>query len=167
MGYCKHKRKESYIAMSKLFYIMLISAIPLIEQRGAIPVGIFTGCDPLAVFIVSYIGSLIPVPFIFFMFHWIMDLLRRKNWLPWLINLVDNKINKNKDKFEKYREAALITFIGIPLPTTGVWTGTAIATFLELDFKKTLFCAMIGALISAVVITLICVLLPGLAHSLF
>lgn len=155
------------INMSKIFYIMLISAIPLIEQRGAIPVGIFTGGDPLVVFIASYIGSLIPVPFIFFLFNWIMDLLRRKNWFPWLINLVDHKINKNKDKFEKYREAALITFIGIPLPTTGVWTGTAIATFLKLDFKKTMFCAMIGALLSAIVITLICVLLPSLAQSLF
>lgn len=155
------------INMSKIFYIMLISAIPLIEQRGAIPVGIFTGGDPLVVFIASYIGSLVPVPFIFFLFNWIMDLLRRKNWFPWLINLVDHKINKNKDKFEKYREAALITFIGIPLPTTGVWTGTAIATFLKLDFKKTMFCAMIGALLSAIVITLICVLLPSLAQSLF
>ncbi len=153
--------------MSKIFYIMIISAIPLIEQRGAIPVGIFTGCDPLLVFLVSYIGSLIPVPFIFYMFNWIMETLRKRNWLPWLINIVDNKINKNVGKFEKYKEAALITFIGIPLPTTGVWTGTAIATFLNLDFKKTMFCAMLGALISAVVITGVCVLLPELARSLF
>lgn len=153
--------------MARIFYIMVISAIPLIEQRGAIPVGIFTGGEPLVVFIASYIGSLIPVPFIFLMFNWIMDLLRRKNWLPWLINIVDNKINKNIDRFETYKEAALITFIGIPLPTTGVWTGTAIATFLKLDFKKTMLCAMLGALISAVIITGICVLLPGLARSLF
>ena len=153
--------------MSKILYILFISAIPLLEQRAAIPVGIFTGVDPWVVFSVSYIGSLIPVPFIFYMFNWIMELLRRKNWLPWLINIVDNKINKNIDKFEKYKEAALITFIGIPLPTTGVWTGTAIATFLKLDFKKSMFCAMIGALISAVIITLICLLLPELARSLF
>ena len=146
---------------------MIISAIPLIEQRGAIPVGIFTGGDPLMVFIASYIGSLIPVPFIFFLFNWFMDQLREHNWLPWLINIVDNKINKNIDRFEKYKEAALITFIGIPLPTTGVWTGTAISTFLKLDFKKTMFCAMLGAFVSAVVITLVCVLLPELAMSLF
>lgn len=146
---------------------MIISAIPLIEQRGAIPVGIFTGGDPLTIMITSYIGSLIPVPFIFFLFNWFMDQLRAHNWLPWLINIVDNKINKNVDRFQKYKEAALITFIGIPLPTTGVWTGTAIATFLKLDFKKTVFCAMLGALISAVVITLVCVLLPELAMSLF
>jgi uncharacterized membrane protein len=153
--------------MSKVFYIMIISAIPLIEQRGAIPIGIFSGVDPITVFIASYIGSLIPVPFIFFLFNWIMNTLRKHNWLPWLINLVDNKINKNIDKFQKYEEAALITFIGIPLPTTGVWTGTAIASFLKLDMKKTMLCAMLGAFISATVITLICVLLPGLAHSLF
>lgn len=153
--------------MSKIFYVMIISAIPLIEQRGAIPVGIFTGGDPLTIMITSYIGSLIPVPFIFFLFNWFMNQLRAHNWLPWLINIVDNKINKNVDRFQKYKEAALITFIGIPLPTTGVWTGTAIATFLKLDFKKTVFCAMLGALISAVVITLVCVLLPELAMSLF
>lgn len=156
-----------WLKMSKIFYVMIISAIPLIEQRGAIPVGIFTGGDPLTIMITSYIGSLIPVPFIFFLFNWFMDQLRAHNWLPWLINIVDNKINKNVDRFQKYKEAALITFIGIPLPTTGVWTGTAIATFLKLDFKKTVFCAMLGALISAVVITLVCVLLPELAMSLF
>ena len=153
--------------MSKIIYVMIISAIPLIEQRGAIPVGIFTGGDPLMVFIASYIGSLIPVPFIFFLFNWFMDQLREHNWLPWLINIVDNKINKNIDRFEKYKEAALITFIGIQLPTTGVWTGIAISTFLKLDFKKTMFCAMLGAFVSAVVITLVCVLLPELAMSLF
>lgn len=153
--------------MVKILYIMIISAIPLIEQRGAIPVGIFTGGDPLVVFIASYLGSLIPVPFVFYFFNWIMDTLRKHNWLPWLINIVDNKINKNVDQFRKYEEAALITFIGIPLPTTGVWTGTAIATFLKFDFKKSLFCAALGALISALIITGICVFLPALAKSLF
>lgn len=153
--------------MNKLIYILIISAIPIVEQRGAIPAGIIMGLDPLAVFIVSYIGSLIPVPFIFYLFNWIMDLLRKHNWLPWLIDIVDHKIEKNIERFKKYREPALITFIGIPLPTTGVWTGTAVATVLKLDFKKTLFCAMLGALISAIVITAICVLLPGLAASLF
>lgn len=153
--------------MIKYIYIMLISAVPLIEQRGAIPVGIFTGGDPFLVFLVSLIGSLIPVPFVFFFFNWIMDQLRKNNWLPWLIHIVDNKINKNIDSFKKYKEIALITFIGIPLPTTGVWTGTAISTFLKLDFKKTMLCATLGALISAIVITCICVLLPELAQSLF
>ncbi|MCD7809751.1 MAG: small multi-drug export protein [Erysipelotrichaceae bacterium] len=153
--------------MSKIIYIMIISAIPLVEQRGAIPVGIFTGCDPLIVFVASYIGSLIPVPFIFYLFNWIMDLLRKHHWLPWLVNLVDNKIAKNTARFEKYKEPALITFIGIPLPTTGVWTGTAVATFLKLDFKKTMICAMIGAFISAVVISAVCVFLPALAQSIF
>ncbi len=152
--------------MNKLLWVFLVSAIPLIELRGAIPVGIFTGYDPIAVFIVSYIGSLVPVPFIFFLFNYIMDTLRKHNWLPWLINIVDNKIAKNVDRFKKYREPALITFIGIPLPTTGVWTGTAVATFLKLDFKKTMICAAIGAFISAVVITLVCVYLPELASIL-
>ena len=100
-----------WLKMSKIFYVMIISAIPLIEQRGAIPVGIFTGGDPLTIMITSYIGSLIPVPFIFFLFNWFMDQLRAHNWLPWLINIVDNKINKNVDRFQKYNRRLFQTYI--------------------------------------------------------
>lgn len=153
--------------MVKYLYIFIISAIPIVEQRGAIPAGILMGLNPFLVFIVSYVGSLIPVVFIFYAFNYIMDFMRKHNIFPKLIDFIDHKIGKNVGKFEVYKEAALITFIGIPLPTTGVWTGTAVATFLKLDFKKTLFCAMIGAFISAVVITAICVLLPSLASAFF
>ncbi len=153
--------------MRKILYVLIISAIPLIEQRGAIPVGILMDLSPLTVFIASYIGSLIPVPFIFYLFNFIMRFMKEHHLFPGFVGFIERKIQKNTGKFEKYKEAALITFIGIPLPTTGVWTGTAVATFLGLDFKKCCLCAMVGALISAVVITLICVMLPGLASALF
>jgi uncharacterized membrane protein len=63
---------------------------------------------------------------------------------------------------EKYKEVGLITFIAIPLPTTGVWTGTAVAAFLKLDFKKSVICAAIGGLLSATIITAISILIPSL-----
>ncbi|MBV1822411.1 small multi-drug export protein, partial [Bacteroidales bacterium MSK.15.36] len=61
-----------------------------------------------------------------------------------------------------YKEIGLIIFVGIPLPTTGLWTGSAVAAFMGLDFKKSLFCAMIGGLISAIVITAACIVFPAL-----
>ncbi len=153
--------------VNKYLYIFIISAIPVIEQRGAIPIGILMGLNPIIVFLVSYVGSLLPVVFVFYAFNYLMDFLRYHQIFPKLVEFIDRKIGKNVGKFEKYKELALITFIGIPLPTTGVWTGAAIAAFLKLDFKKALFCAMIGALLSAIIITFICILVPGIATNIF
>lgn len=75
--------------------------------------------------------------------------------------LIDHKIAKNSDKLEKRKEIGLILFVAIPLPTTGIWTGSAVAAFLGLDFKKSLLCNFIGAVLSATVITIICLLIPG------
>ncbi|WP_040213323.1 COG2426 family protein [Clostridium polynesiense] len=148
--------------MSKLLFIFLFSAVPIVEQRGAIPIGILAyNYNPLLVMVLSYIGSLLPVPFIMLLFNKIYNWLKTKRQFDFLTNIIDNKIRKNIGKFEKYKEIALITFIAIPLPTTGVWTGTAIAAFLGLDFKKSFLCAALGGLLSAIIITVISVMIPG------
>lgn len=149
--------------MNKWLFIFLFSAVPLVEQRGAIPVGILIyHYNPFLVFLVSYLGSLLPAPIILLLFNKIYSWMKEIKQFDFITNIIDNKIRKNKGKLEQYKEIGLITFIAIPLPTTGVWTGTAIAAFLGLDFKKSLLCAAIGGLLSAILITLICVLIPGL-----
>lgn len=139
-----------------------MAAVPLIEQRGAIPFGIFSGLSPVMTFFVALIGSMLPVPFILLLFNKLYNWLLRYKFFNRLTKVIDKKIAKNRHTFEKYQEIALITFIGIPLPTTGLWTGSAIAAFLKLSFKKSLFCALIGGLISATLITLLCVFIPNL-----
>ena len=64
-------------------------------------------------------------------------------------------------KLEKYKEIGLITFVGIPLPTTGLWTGSAIAAFMELNFKKSMICVFLGGVISAAIITAFSVVAPA------
>jgi uncharacterized membrane protein len=148
--------------------VIFWSAVPIVEQRGAIPYGIFgTDLNPIIVFIVSYFGSLIPVPFILLLFNKIFNWLKKYKIFKGLYKLIERKINKNKAKFEKYEEPALITFIAIPLPTTGVWTGTAVAAFLNLDFKKSVKCAAAGAFISAVIITILCTFFPAVLKYFF
>ena len=154
--------------MNKLLFVFLFSAVPLVEQRGAIPVGIFSSnYSPLLIFIVSYLGSMLPVPFILLLFNKIYKLLKKYPKFDKLTDLIDRKISKNKDKLEKYKEIGLIAFIAIPLPTTGVWTGSAIAAFLGLDFKKSFLCAAIGALASAIIITVACLVIPSLFSATF
>lgn len=148
--------------MKILLISFLMSAVPLIEQRGAIPYGIFSGQPAWLVFLVSLAGSILPVPFILLLFNQIYQWLLKWQFFDRVVKHIDKKIAKNQATFEKYEELALIIFIAIPLPTTGLWTGSAIASFLKLDFKKSLFCAVLGGIMSATIITALCVLIPGL-----
>ncbi|SHE70342.1 COG2426 family protein [Clostridium fallax] len=153
--------------MNKLLAVFLLSAVPVVEQRGAIPLGFLYQYNPFLIFVVSYLGSLIPAPFILLLFDKIYNFLKKYERFDKVVNLIDGKISKNKGNLEKYKEIGLITFIAIPLPTTGVWTGCAVAAFLGLDFKKSFLCAAIGALISAIFITIICMIVPGLFQAKF
>lgn len=148
--------------MKILLITFFMAAVPLIEQRGAIPYGILSGQSAWLVFVVALAGSLLPVPIILLLFNKIYQWLLRYKFFSRLVKHIDKKIAKNQATFEKYEELALILFIAIPLPTTGLWTGSAIAAFLKLDFKKSIACAAIGGALSAIVITILCLLIPGL-----
>ncbi|MCY6483323.1 small multi-drug export protein [Clostridium aestuarii] len=149
--------------MSKLLKVFLLSAVPVVEQRGAVPLGInIYNLEPSIVFLVSFLGSMLPVPFILLLFNKIFEWMKKYKAFNRISNFIEKKINKNSAKMEKYKEIGLITFIAIPLPTTGVWTGSAVAAFLKLDFKKSMICAAIGGIISASVLTLACIFFPTL-----
>jgi uncharacterized membrane protein len=137
------------------------------EMKGAIPIGIYEyNINPITVFFLSFVGSLLPVPFILIFFNKIFTFLGKYKVFGGFYNLIDRKINKNKAKFEKFEEIALITFIAIPLPTTGVWTGTAIAAFLKLDFKKSVMCAVIGSFICGIIVTALSLAFPAFLNIL-
>lgn len=149
--------------IEQYLYILGISAIPIIEQRGAIPVGILVyHLNPYLVTLVSYIGSLIPMFFVIFFFTPIFKWLGTKKILKWFYDFVDRKVTRGKDKVEKYEIMGLALFVAIPLPVTGVWTGSAIAAFMQMNKKKALLSVSLGAAISAVIIAGICYVAPKL-----
>lgn len=149
----------------KLLYVALMSMIPLIEQRGAIPMGILLfDLNPWSVFFVSLLGSIIPAPFIFLFFNRIFGWMKEIKEFDKLTDFIDKKIQKGAKKVEKYMEIGLTIFVGIPLPTTGLWTGSAIAAFLGLDFKKSMFCVFLGGVISAIIITILSMIAPAILH---
>jgi len=147
----------------KLLYIFLISMVPLIEQRGAIPVGILAyHINPWVVFLVSLLGSVVPAPFVYLFFNKILAWMKKIKKLDKFTSFIDRKIQKGAKQVEKYMEIGLTIFVGIPLPTTGLWTGSAIAAFLGLDFKKSMACVFLGGIISAVIITILSVVAPAI-----
>jgi uncharacterized membrane protein len=147
--------------------VLLLSAVPLTEMKVAIPLGINVyNINPITVFFLSFVGSLLPVPFILIFFNKIFNFLGKYKFFSGFYNLIDRKISKNKGRFEKFEEVALIAFIAIPLPTTGVWTGTAVAAFLKLDFKKSVMCAVIGSFICGIIVTFLSLAFPAFLNIL-
>lgn len=149
--------------LKQYLYILAISAVPIIEQRGAIPVGILLyNLDPVLVTLVSYVGSLIPMFFVIYCFTPIFKWLNTKKILKWFYDFIDKKVKKGQKKVERYETMGLAIFVAIPLPVTGVWTGSAIAAFMQMDKKKAFVSVSAGAAMSAIIITLICYIAPKL-----
>ena len=137
--------------------VLFCSMLPIIELRGAIPMGAAFGLPWWQTYIIAIIGNMLPVPII---------LLFVKSVLTWMagckvkfFNKVANKMfekaEKNRAKIERYAFWGLTLFVAIPLPATGAWTGTLVAALFDMRFWKSLLSALIGVMIAGVVMTLI------------
>jgi uncharacterized membrane protein len=132
--------------------VMLTAALPIIELRGAIPVGISLGLSPLHAAILSFIGSMIPVPFILFTIRPIFNYLRRtKTFKKLVYRITDKSLNKS-GRIQKYGAWGLLVFVAIPLPGTGVWSGSLAAALLNMRFKWAFPAIFIGNLIAGILI---------------
>ena len=132
--------------------VLLVSMLPIIELRGAIPVGMALGMSSTHAFITCFIGSMIPVPILLFgirpVFHW----LKQTELFNKIIHkLIHRTLNKSR-YVEKYGFWGLLLFVAIPLPGTGVWSGTLAAVLLDIRFKKAFPAILIGNFIAGVVI---------------
>ena len=131
---------------------MILSMAPVIELRGAIPIGIANNLNPIGVYIASVIGStVVSIPLILFYRH-IVKFLRDKMLLVNLLNKVDHKIQISMKKMKAVSLLGIIIFVGIPLPTTGTWTASPIASILRMRVLEALTGVFIGNCISGVII---------------
>ena len=154
-------------AAANYLYIFLISMIPIVELRGAIPVARALGLDFAPAFLVSVIGNMIPVPFILLLITPFCNLLKRTKVFAWFPRWLDAKVEKNRHKVEKYAFWGLFAFVAIPFPGTGAWTGSLVASFLDFDFKKSLLAVFLGVCTAGVVMTAISFGLFDLILALF
>ena len=136
-------------------YIFLISMVPIVELRGAIPVAVGMGLDTLPSFIVAIIGNMLPVPFIFFFARRILEWGKDKKvigkFFTWCLKKGEKGGQKLQSKAGRGLYWALLLFVGIPIPGTGAWTGTLAASFLDMDFKKSVLAVIGGVLLAGVI----------------
>ena len=143
----------------KILVVLLISMIPLIELRGAIPVavGMDLGLPEWLVLIVAIIGNMIPVPIIYFFARKILNWGSKCKWKPFkkFCNFCLKKGEKaGQELLKKVKGGvywALFLFVAIPIPGTGAWTGTLAASILNLDFKKTMIAILAGVLTAGLI----------------
>ncbi len=133
---------------------LLISMVPVLELRAAIPAGVIAGLDIPVVVTVAIIGNLIPIPFIIVFIRKIFKWMQTKSEkLAALVKRLEDKADRKKDKVLKYEFWGLMFFVAIPLPGTGAWTGALIAAMLDMQLKRAFPAIAAGVVIAAVIVT--------------
>lgn len=155
------------LAYGKEILVFIISLMPILELRGGILAAALLGLDPLPGYIISIIGNVLPVPFILLLITKILDWMRKSkmNFFNKIANWLDEKVEKHKGQIEKFGYLGVILFVGIPLPGTGAWTGSLIASVLNMDKKKTFIAVMAGIVMASIIMMLLSYgLLANLIH---
>lgn len=153
-------------ASANYLYVFLISMLPIVELRGAIPVATALGLDPIVSYIISIIGNILPVPFILLFITPFCNMLKRTKMFRWFPEWLEKKVEKNEAQVTKYKNLGLLIFVAIPLPGTGAWTGALIAAFIGYRFRDAFF-AISGGVLSAGVIMSVGSLLVKFLIGLF
>ena len=135
----------------------LISMVPIVELRGALPYAILKLKLPkLAAYITCIIGNMVPVPFIFLFARKILEWGEDKpvigRFFKWCLEKGHKGGEKLKASAGNGLFVALLLFVGIPLPGTGAWTGTLAASILDMDFKSSVIAVLLGVLLAGIII---------------
>ena len=137
------------------FKVMLLSMFPITELRGAIPIGIALDLNPIGVYIASVIGStLVSIPLILTFRH-ILEFLKHRKILEGLVAKVDRKIDSGMKRLKNVSILGIILFVGVPLPTTGTWTASAIASILKMRIKNAFLGVLLGNMMAGVIVILL------------
>ena len=146
----------------KYLLVFFVSMVPLIELRGAVPIGLSPllgdALPLIPLYIVCIIGNMLPVPFIFFFARKLLIWGADKKFIGKFFTFCLEKGEKGGQKLQEKAGRglyfALFLFVGIPLPGTGAWTGTLAASFLNMDFKKSILAIIAGVILAGVIMGL-------------
>ena len=140
--------------VGKYLATFIISMIPVIELRGAIPIGVSLGLSHVEAMGISIIGNMLPVPFIILFIRPIFKWMTKKSEkLGRLATKLETKAEGKWDKIHRYQFFALTLFVAIPLPGTGAWSGALIAAVMNMRLRNALPSVLRGGLIAGILVT--------------
>lgn len=145
--------------LEKYLFIFLVSMVPLIELRGAIPFAVGFNLPLLPSYIVCVVGNMLPVPIIYLfarkVLEWGADKPIIGKFFSWCLEKGHKGGAKLQEKAGRGLFVALLLFVGIPLPGTGAWTGTLAASLLDIDFKSSVMAVLLGVILAGVIMGLV------------
>lgn len=139
------------IPFGKEITVFIISLLPILELRGGLLAAGALNLSPVIAYIVSIIGNILPIPFILLFLTPIFDWMKKTKMFKGIVEKLESKAAKHKDKFEKGEFIALILFVGIPLPGTGAWTGALVASVMGMNKKKAMLAILIGIILASII----------------
>lgn len=139
-----------------LFMTMVLAMVPVMELRGAIPIGVAAGLDVREAMLASIVGNMIPVPFIILFVRKVFAWMRTKSQrLDNLVGRFERKAAKQSEVVKKYEWFGLVILVAIPLPGTGAWTGALVAAMLDMRLKRAFPAVLIGVIIAGFIVSYI------------
>lgn len=144
--------KETELGQSLITFI--VSMLPILELRGAIPMGVSLGLGHWQAMIISIVGNMVPVPFIIIFIRRIFAWLRVKSArLERMVSSLERKAEGKWDKVHKYEILGLVVLVAIPLPGTGAWTGALVAALMDIRLKYSIPAIALGVIIAGFLVT--------------
>ena len=140
----------------KIIATFLVSMVPIIELRGAIPIGVGYGLDYWVVVLVAVVGNVVPVPFIILFIRKIFELMRKwSKKLDGIVTKLEKRAESKSDVVQKYAFWGLFVLVAIPLPGTGAWTGALVAAMLDMRLKRAFPAIAFGVITAAAIVTFV------------
>lgn len=133
----------------------IVSLLPLLECRGGIIVGRLLGLPLWSTIFFSVAGNIVPIPFILLFIKKIFSWMRPTKLFGPLVQKLEAKAMNKSSALDKGEFIGLMTFVGIPLPGTGAWTGALIASLLGIETKKASVAILIGIAMATTIVSLI------------
>ena len=141
----------------------LIAMVPVLELRGAIPIGVAGGLSPLAAMLLAIAGNLLPIPFLILFTRRVFNWLKTKGKIRIFVEKLESRAAEKSRIVLRYAWVGLCILVAIPLPGTGAWTGALVAAVLNMRLKKALPAITLGVIIAGFIVTC---LTYGVTHLL-
>ncbi len=140
----------------------IISLFPVLELRGGLIAATLLGIPWQRAFIYCFIGNMLPIPFILLFIRKIFELLRKTKSFGKVVDKLEKKADKHRDKINKYQLWGLFLLVAIPLPGTGAWTGALVAALMDIRIRRALPVIAAGVIVAGIIVATISYGLAGI-----
>lgn len=135
-----------------MFETLFTAMLPILEIRGAIPVGVAAGLSPWTAFAVGLVGNMIPIPFLILLTRHILEWMKKYNILVRFSSWLEEKGREKAKQVQTYSFWGLFILVAIPLPGTGAWTGALVASLLDMRLKRALPAITMGVAVAGLIV---------------